>query len=276
MGGVVVTRAHDDASRVPGVRVLRNEDGYGRSPCNLKAVVLAGGRGTRLAGTSNGSNKCMFRVAGTPLIDYALDQAVRAGTRRIVIGHRGQDLVDYVGASHRGVRIEYATQAEQKGLVHAIACARDAIGESDFLVLLGDEVLRRCRHYEMIRTFYAEALFAMCGVVVVDDVSQIRKTYSVAVDHDLNILSLAEKPRVVINRLMGTGVCLFRNAMLDYLESTPVNPVRGERELVDFVGCAIADGRRVRAFEIAESYANINTKQDVGIAEAICASGSLS
>ncbi len=232
---------------------------------DLKALVLAGGRGKRLEQVSSNINKCMLTFRGRPLVSYSLDNAVRVGVSEIVliVGYKAEDIINHFGNSYEGIRIRYVIQWEQKGLVHAIECAWKAVGKSDFMTFLGDEILVEPRHEEMIRLFYEEDLFVTCGVIRVEDLSQISKTYAVIQDQDCRIFRLIEKPKKPLNDIMGTGNCIFRNGIFEYIESTPINQKRGEKELVDLIQCAIDEGHPVKSFDIGLGYININLEEDI-------------
>ncbi len=238
----------------------------------MKALLLAGGRGSRLDQRTREVNKCMLRLLGRPLIEYSLENAVAAGVESIVVvvGYRAEDIINHYGTSYRDRRIQYVIQVERKGLVHAMECAREAIAGDDFMLFLADEVLTAPRHEEMMRRFHEEELFGVCGVVHVEDHSQIHKTYAIIGDGDARcgrIYRLIEKPRVPINDIMGTGNCILRAGIYDYIERTPINIERGERELPDLIQCAVDEGRRVEYFDIGDGYININTPDDIAIAE---------
>jgi dTDP-glucose pyrophosphorylase len=68
---------------------------------------------------------------------------------------------------------------------------------------------------------------------------------------------------------MGTGNILFRNAIFDYLELTPINPSRGEKELPDLIQCAIDDGEAVKLFQVCDHYINVNSPEEWRMAEQV-------
>jgi dTDP-glucose pyrophosphorylase len=146
-------------------------------------------------------------------------------------------------------------------------CARDAIGREDFILMLGDEILLNPRHERMLAEFSRSGIFALCGVLSVDDKDLIRRTYTIIHDGKGTIHRLVEKPRTPLNDIMGTGQCVFKNAIFDYLDITPIHHERKEKELPDLVQCAIDDGKVVRAFDICDKYTNINTSEDIEMAE---------
>ena len=203
----------------------------------MKALILAAGRGRRLGSQSTEHNKCMLPMFGRPLIEYSLENAVRAGADEIVIvvGYRAEQIINAYGIEHRGVRMQYVLQEDPRGLVHAIECSEEAIGGRDFMLFLADE---------------------------------IRKTYAVIEDdRDQRIYRLIEKPRRPPNQMRGTGNCIFRSRIFEYVPLTPINQNRQERELPDLIQCAIDDGLAVKSFDIGDGYVNINTPDDIEVAE---------
>jgi len=232
----------------------------------MKALILAGGRGSRIDEVSGNINKCMIEIDGRPVIEYNLDRACDIdGIKEIVIvvGHRAEDIINRYGTSYKGRKINYVIQKEQKGLVHAIECSIDAIKKDDFFLLLGDEVLINSRHTDMYNQFKEEKLFGMCGVVAQEDKKNISKTYAVISDETGRVFRLIEKPKNPVNNLQGTGHCLFRNDILSFIDRTPIHHERGEKELPDLIQCAIDDGEIIKIFNIGDKYTNINSIEDL-------------
>ena len=120
----------------------------------------------------------------------------------------------------------------------------------------------------MVEKFKNENLFVICGVTEVEDKSQIKNTYSVIYNSETSeIYRLIEKPRNPVNNLMGTGNCILKNKIFNYIPYTPINQTRHEKELPDLIQCAIDDGKPVKLFHIASHYVNINTPDEINRAE---------
>ena len=116
----------------------------------------------------------------------------------------------------------------------------------------------------MVKAFKNPQIFALCGTVRVEDLSRICKTYTVILNEETGqIFRLIEKPRTPLNNIQGTGNCVFRNQIYDYIPLTPVNQNRKEKELPDLIQCAVDDGKLVKAFDIASWYANVNTLEEL-------------
>ena len=235
----------------------------------MKAIILAGGRGNRLNTRSKEKNKCMFLLDNKPVIEYSLDNVISTDIQEIIIivGYRAEDIINHYGKEYKGRSIKYVIQREQKGLVHAIKCASFLIDDDNFMMLLGDEVMVRPRHRDMLEEFNRNKIFGICGVLKVKDKKKIKKTYTLVQDDNRVIYRLVEKPNQPLNNMMGTGDCIFNNRILDYIDITPIHHKRGEKELPDLIQCAIDEGKEIRSFDICAEYFNVNSELDLKEAE---------
>ncbi len=237
----------------------------------MKALVLAGGRGKRLGEITQSKNKCMLEIHGRLLITYSLDCASKIGVSEIVIvvGYQAEDIKKAIGDKYKGIPVKYVFQAEQKGLVHAIECAKEAIGGEDFFLFLGDELMVNPKHSEMIEKFRIDKPFAITGVIRVDDPNLISKTYGIQEEEGL-VRDLIEKPSaeairdgLVMRDIMGTGNCVFRNDIFKYIDITPINPKRGEKELPDLIKTTIKNNNTVEFVTICDGYFNVNVREEI-------------
>ena len=98
----------------------------------MKALVLAGGRGSRLSEVTADKQQVHVRVPGAPIIEYNLDNALRARVDEIVIvvGYKAETIINRYGNRYRGVPVRYVIQWERRGVVHAIECARKRNGRA--------------------------------------------------------------------------------------------------------------------------------------------------
>ncbi|MEN8253412.1 MAG: nucleotidyltransferase family protein [Patescibacteria group bacterium] len=233
---------------------------------SLKALILAGGRGSRLGRKTIKKNKCMLKFKGKRLIERSLDNAVKMQVSEIIIvvGHVAESIINHYGNEYENTKIKYVIQKEQLGLVHAIESAKIHLKNSDFLLFLGDEFLYKPDHAPMIEHLKNKKTFCVCGMIAVKNKKHISKTYSIFFDQETRqIFRLVEKPNNPTNNLMGTGNIIFRKGILNYLNKTPINPKRNERELPDLIQCAIDDGKRVLYHPITSTYVNVNTPSDI-------------
>lgn len=112
--------------------------------CKMKALVLAGGLGTRLRELINDRPKPMAPIAGRPFLEYLIIQLKRYELNDIVlcIGYLGEYIKGYFGHGSRwGVHISYSQENEPLGTGGAIKLAEELVQEKNFLVMNGDSFL---------------------------------------------------------------------------------------------------------------------------------------
>jgi D-glycero-alpha-D-manno-heptose 1-phosphate guanylyltransferase len=107
---------------------------------DVPAIVLAGGRGTRLQSAVADRPKVLADVGGRPFLAWLLDAIARAGIRRAVLctGYRGDQVRTVFGEAFGDLRIAYSHESEPMGTAGALRLAADRIAFSTALVLNGD------------------------------------------------------------------------------------------------------------------------------------------
>jgi NDP-sugar pyrophosphorylase family protein len=244
----------------------------------VKALVLAAGRGKRLNEITVDANKCMLMLNGRRVITYSLDVAITIGVEEIVlvVGYLAEDIINCFGNVYKNVPIRYAIQHEQRGLVHAMECARRALGRSDFILLLADEILIGDRRKDMVDFFRSRPQsLGVCGLLrrAPEKQKLIHRTYAVIMNEENRIHRLVEKPRTILNSWQGTGNCVLSSRILDYIDYCPIHHERGEKEMPDIIQCAIDDGAPVFGFDVCDDYANLNSQDDIEYISDIIATG---
>lgn len=108
----------------------------------MQAIILAAGMGKRLGEYTKSNTKCMVPVNGTPLIDRVLKQLSELSLSRVVIvvGYEGQKLMDYLGDSQHGLKIEYVINPvyDRTNNIYSLALAKDKLQEDDTLLIESD------------------------------------------------------------------------------------------------------------------------------------------
>src|SRR3989338_1636262 len=111
----------------------------------MKALITAGGRGTRLRPITNTMNKHLIPLAGKPMIFYAIEKVAAAGIKEIYINTNEGDmeLKRVVGDGSRfGARITYFEQkGGPRGIADVVGQAEPLIGKSPFTLYLGDNIV---------------------------------------------------------------------------------------------------------------------------------------
>lgn len=112
----------------------------------MKGLILAGGQGTRLRPITHTRAKQLVPVANTPILFYGIAQMAEVGITDIAMiigGETGDEVRDAVGDGSRwGVSVTYIAQAAPLGLAHCVRLARAFLGDDDFVMYLGDNMLQ--------------------------------------------------------------------------------------------------------------------------------------
>lgn len=109
----------------------------------MQAVIMAGGKGTRLASIVKDIPKPMFPILGKPILDYQIDSLKKSGISKItiIVGHLGTVIQDHLGNGDEfGVKINYIVENEPLGTAGALYYLKEKI-KDDFILLFGDLIL---------------------------------------------------------------------------------------------------------------------------------------
>ena len=212
----------------------------------MRALILAGGEGTRLRPLTYTSAKQLVPVANKPIIFYGLEAIAEAGIDEvgIVVGSTRREIVSVVGDGSRwGVRITYIDQSEPLGLAHCVLIARDFLGDDDFVMYLGDNLLEQSVR-QFVEAFEADAVRPAAQILLVK-VPDPRQFGVAKVGPGGEVLGLVEKPADPPSDLALAGVYLFDQRVHEAVRS--ISPsARGELEITEAIQWLIDSGHPVR------------------------------
>lgn len=208
----------------------------------MKGLVLAGGRGTRLRPLTHTRAKQLLPIAGEPILHHILNDMGAAGLTECVIvvsPDTGPAIRAACAGSFAGMAITYVVQEEPLGLAHAVATARPALGDDNFLLVLGDNVLRGGVG-PAVATFADRQPDALILLAQVEHPEQ----FGVAELAGERVVRLVEKPQVPPSDLALVGVYIFTPAIHASIERLSPS-ARGEYEITDAIQGLIDEGLRV-------------------------------
>ncbi len=217
---------------------------------SLKGLVLSGGKGSRLRPFTYTNAKQLVPIANKPVIFYTIEQLVEAGITEIgiVVGDTGDQVAEAIGdGSQFGARTTFIQQHAPLGIAHAIATARDFLGDSPFVLYLGDNFVMGGIH-SYVQKFTANG---SCSQILLHPVAN-PDAFGIAEMSGGRVTRIVEKPRNPQSNLAVVGIYMFDPAVHDVISG--LSPSwRGELEITDAIQGLIDRGFPVDA-EVMDRY----------------------
>lgn len=227
----------------------------------MKAIITAGGKGSRLYPISRAIPKELIPFCGVPTIEYGINFLKENGIKDIIIvvGTKKSPIIDYLGNGELfGVNIAYIIQENPKGLGHAVQVIERYIEDENFILALGDNIyigdtnikqmIKNHIQYDASSTIFIEHLYQpeKYGVVKFDRFDNSNNEIN-------NIIDLYEKPReekikndFKINSgwYAIAGIYIFNKNIFDYLRETPKG-FNNEVQLTDAIKLSLDKGNKI-------------------------------
>jgi len=232
----------------------------------MKAIVLSGGRGTRLRPLTFTLAKQLIPLANKPVLGYVLDQVSETGITQIgiiIAPETGHYVKEYVqDGSEWDFNVTYIPQ-EPLGLAHAVKTAKPFLEEDAFIMCLGDN-LQGQGLTTYVQKFTKEEMDALILLKPVEDPTK----FGVAtLDEKANIIKLVEKPKKPSSNLAIVGTYLFSSKIFKAIDS--IKPSwRGELEITDAIQEMINMGFKVKAETLNTWWLDTGKKDDILVANA--------
>jgi glucose-1-phosphate thymidylyltransferase len=198
----------------------------------MKALILSGGKGTRLRPITYTSAKQLVPVANKPILFYGIEAVRDAGIVEvgIVVGDTADEVKKAVGNGDRfGVKITYIQQEAPLGLAHAVKVARGFLGDDSFVMYLGDNLLKNG-----IASFVSEFASSRADAQILLARVKNPSEFGVAELDGGRVIGLEEKPTNPKTDYALVGVYLFTKKIFEAIEH--IKPSRrNELEITDAI-----------------------------------------
>ncbi|MEN3046214.1 MAG: glucose-1-phosphate thymidylyltransferase [Candidatus Hydrothermales bacterium] len=226
----------------------------------MKALILSGGRGTRLRPLTHTSAKQLIPVGGKPILFYGIEAVRNAGIENIgiVIGETGEEIKNSVGdGSKFNVKVTYIFQPKPLGLAHAVKISKDFIGDEPFIVFLGDNLIKD--DLKKFREYFEKK--KLNSLILLSRVSN-PQDFGVAELKNGKVVRLVEKPKNPPSEFALVGVYFFDKNIFNACEE--IKPSwRNELEITDAIQWLIDKNLNVDALLIKGWWKDTGKPEDL-------------
>jgi bifunctional UDP-N-acetylglucosamine pyrophosphorylase/glucosamine-1-phosphate N-acetyltransferase len=212
--------------------------GYGD---NMKALIMAAGKGTRMLPLTQNTPKVLIPVNGKPFLHYVIEHLKQAGVSEfgIIVGYLKEQVAEFVRENNINATI--IVQTQQKGTGHALMQGKDFCNGEDFIACGGDNLWSVNDFKSMIGANMA------IGVLVKDDSN--------------NLIEIKEKPKEFVGNLINTGLYKFTPEIFVELEKIKESS-RGEYELTDAI-TSLAQQGKISVIETKDYWLDLGCLEDI-------------
>ncbi|MFC6733730.1 glucose-1-phosphate thymidylyltransferase [Haladaptatus sp. DYSN1] len=228
----------------------------------MKGIVLAGGTGSRLRPITHTGPKQLVPVANKAVLQYCIEDLREAGITEIgvILGEIGREEIQaFLGdGSNLDVEITYIIQGSPLGLAHAAGCAEEFVGDDDFVMYLGDNILKQGIE-EFVKSFESGNFDAGIALQHVDNPHQ----FGIAsVDENGTVKELVEKPDEPPSDLALIGIYVFSPKVFDAIARLEPS-WRGELEITDAIQSLIDDGCSIDSHVVEGWWKDTGRPEDI-------------
>jgi glucose-1-phosphate thymidylyltransferase len=226
----------------------------------MKALITAGGKGTRLRPLTHTQNKHLLPIANKPILFYALEKVAAAGITKvgIITNREGEEVKRALGTGETwNIEITYIPQSAPKGLAHAVGIAHDFIGDDSFIFYLGDNMVVGGVE-RFIRAFSEQRSSCHLTLARVKDPER----FGVPEIKNNRIVTIEEKPDVPKSAYAVAGIYIYDKNIFEAVNNIKPS-ARGELEISDAHQYLIKNGFTVTFSEITGWWKDTGKPEDI-------------
>ncbi|NIP39593.1 MAG: glucose-1-phosphate thymidylyltransferase [Candidatus Dadabacteria bacterium] len=227
----------------------------------MKALVLAGGTGTRLRPLTYTMAKQLVPVANKPIINYVINDIKNTGIKEIgiiVSPETGDQIKAEISRTDWGLNISYIPQDKPLGLAHTVVVAKDFLNDDSFVMYLGDNLIQGG-----IKNIVETYNKTECdSVIMLKQVSNPSMFGVAEINENGDIIGLVEKPTNPVSDLALVGIYVFSNHIHNAISNIKPSG-RGELEITDAIQMLLGSGRNVKSVILNNWWLDTGKKDDL-------------
>lgn len=233
----------------------------------MKAIILAGGSGTRLYPTTLAVSKQVLPIYDKPMIYYPLSVVMMAGIRHILIISTERDLTLFQtllgDGAKLGLNLEYAIQESPKGIAEAFIIGRKFIGNDNVMLVLGDNIFYGSRFSETL----VKATKLLDGAIVFGYKVPNPQDYGIVEFDKLgNVLSVEEKPMNPKSKYAIPGLYFYDNDVVEIARN--IHPSSRDELEITAVNAEYLKRKKLKVELLGRGTARLDTGTYDGLLEA--------
>lgn len=234
----------------------------------MKAILLAGGTGSRLFPITKGVSKQLLPVYDKPMVYYPLSVLFLAGIKEVLLISTPQDINSYKrllgDGSQWGITLQYKIQEQPKGLAEAFLLAEEFIGSEPVCLILGDNIFYGNTLSEKLLNCVeiSKSKASVFGYHVEDP----QRYGVISFDNDGNAISIEEKPKQPKSNYAVVGLYFYPNSVIEIAKKIKPSS-RGELEISDVNQTYLKQGN-LHVETLGRGYAWLDTGTHESLLEA--------
>jgi len=237
----------------------------------MKAILLAGGTGSRLFPVTLGVSKQLLPIYDKPMIYYPLSTLLLAGIRDILIISTPEDIGAYkrlLGDGNQwGIQLSYTIQQQPRGLAEAFLLGEDFIGQDAVCLVLGDNVFYGDGFQALLKSAIERTQSTQTATVFGYSVKNPQRYGVIEFDEAGKALSIEEKPLEPKSDKAVVGLYFYPNSVLEIAKNVTPS-ARGELEITS-VNQAYLEAKNLYVEPLGRGFAWLDT----GTHESLLAAG---